>query len=243
MKITECPWELDNLGCRVAEISVKKDEVIDETAMIALETDHDYLVMKVETGNMEHNRMAFKLGYYLAETQLTMLKNKQDWHIEQDKMTSMMLKQLSIEPIQTEDDFDELMSLITEDMFSTDRIYLDPCFGPKYSVRRYKNWIRTEWERGSLLYKHYFRGVYVGFSLSKLNGNELSCLLAGCFEKYQKTGIGFWLPMIPLIYQSVPHEIYTTHISVNNYPVWQMYNRHQYMVTHFDYVYVKHIKH
>ena len=152
MKIIDCPWELANLDCRVAEISVAADEVIDKIQIQELESKYDYLVLKVQAGAMKNNIVAAELGFELADTQMFLLKAKRDWHLDQDLLTSRLMQQLSVERITTEEDFEELMSLITEDMYSTDRIYLDPEFGPKYSERRYKNWTRTEWERGALLY-------------------------------------------------------------------------------------------
>ena len=243
MKIIDCPWELANLDCRVAEISVSANEVIDKAPIQELESNYDYLVLKIQSGKMINNIIAAELGFVLAETQLAICKTKQDWNFENDPLTKRLMEQLSVERITTEQDFEELMSLITDDMYSTDRIYLDPEFGPKYSVRRYKNWTRTEWTRGALLYKHFFRGKYVGYSLCKQHEMEISCLLAGCFEKYQKTGIGLWIPLVPELYPNTTYSIYTTHISTNNVPVWQMYNRQKYIVNGFDYVFVKHIHH
>lgn len=243
MKIIDCPWELANLNCRVAEISVSAEEVINPAAMRDLESKYDYLVLKIQAGKMTNNIIASELGFALAETQMALIKAKRDWHFEADQLTKRLLKQLSVERIETEKDFEELMSSITEDMYSTDRIYLDPEFGPKYSVRRYKNWTRTEWERGALLYKHFFRGRYVGYSLCKKQGDELVCLLAGCFEQYQKTGIGLWIPLVPELLPNMEYTKYTTHVSTNNIPVWQMYNHQKYVVGGFDYVFVKHIHH
>lgn len=243
MKIIDCPWELANLNCCVAEISVSAEEVIDPAAIRDLESKYDYLVLKIQAGKMTNNIIASELGFALAETQMALIKAKRDWDFEADQLTKRLLKQLSVERIETEKDFEELMSSITEDMYSTDRIYLDPEFGPKYSVRRYKNWTRTEWERGALLYKHFFRGRYVGYSLCKKQGDELVCLLAGCFEQYQKTGIGLWIPLVPELLPNMEYTKYTTHVSTNNIPVWQMYNHQKYVVGGFDYVFVKHIHH
>ncbi len=243
MKIVDCPWELVNLDCRVAEISVSAGEAINKEKIQELESDYDYLVLKIPSGAMSHNIVAAQMGFTLAETQMEMAKHKKDWNFENDQLTKRLMEQLSVERITTEEDFEELMSLITDDMFSTDRIYLDPEFGPKYSVKRYKNWTRTEWENGSLLYKHLFRGKYVGYSLAKKQREELICLLAGCFEQYQKTGIGLWIPLVPELYPNMEYSRYSTHISANNIPVWRMYNHQKYEVTNFDYVFVKHIHH
>ncbi|MCQ2351339.1 MAG: hypothetical protein MJ003_05125 [Paludibacteraceae bacterium] len=243
MKITECPWELANLDCRVAEISVDINESIDETVIVALEQNHDYLVLKVESGDMRKTILAEKMGYLLAETQLSIQKAKKDWNVDNNKLTQMIISQTKVEPITTENSLTELLEKITDKMFSTDRIYLDPEFGPVYSARRYKNWVCTEFEKGALLNKILFRGKYVGFSLCKKNGENLNCLLAGNFEQYQKTGIGYWIPLTPLFYEVVDYNLYTTRISTNNFPVWQMYNWHNYIVSKFEYVFIKHIRH
>jgi len=243
MKIIDCPWELANLDCRVAEISVNADEEIDKNAIHELESKYDYLVLKVQSGKMLHNIIAADMGFVLAETQMEMVKNKRDWHLEDDALTKRLMEQLTVEPITTEEGLDELLSLITDDMFNTDRIYLDPEFGPKYSARRYKNWTRTEWERGTMLYKYLFRGKYVGFSLAKKHEDDLVCLLAGCFRQYQNTGIGLWIPLVPELYPNMEYKRYTTRISTNNIPVWRMYNHQKYEVAGFDYVFIKHIHH
>lgn len=243
MKIVYCPWELENLGCRVVEVSVLATETIDSTVLQCVESKNDYIVVKIESGNMKLTALMTQLGYTLAETQMSLRKPYAEWNVQADKLTSVLLSQMKVEQIESNEDLQELLLLMTDNMFSTDRIYLDPLFGPKYSAQRYRNWTVSEFEKGALLYKHYFRNQYVGFSLCKNEGENLHCLLAGNFEEYQRSGIGFWIPLIPLLYKDKHYKNYTTSISTNNYPVWQMYNRHHYTITKFDYVYIKHVKH
>ena len=90
MKIIDCPWELANLDCRVAEISVAADEVIDKIQIQELESKYDYLVLKVQAGAMKNNIVAAELGFELAETQMFLLKAKRDWHLDQDLLTSRL---------------------------------------------------------------------------------------------------------------------------------------------------------
>ena len=68
MKIIDCPWELANLDCRVAEISVAADEVIDKAQIKELESKYDYLVLKISSGAMVQNIAAAEMGFVLAET-------------------------------------------------------------------------------------------------------------------------------------------------------------------------------
>lgn len=243
MKIVDCIWELANLDCRVAEISVDTDEKIDETALNEVERNYDYVVVKVESGSMQSQLCLCKRDYVLAETQLSMRKAKRDWNLTQDPFASRMMTSLSSELIEDEASLEELLSKITSGMFSTDRIYLDPQFGPEYGLRRYKNWIRTEWKKGSLLHKHMYDGRYVGFSLCKLVDKELKCFLVGIFEEYQKKRLGFVVPLVPEIIGTIPYKWYTAKISSNNMPVYRMYQWQSYEIAKFEYVFVKHINH
>lgn len=87
MKIIDCPWELANLDCRVAEISVKAEETIDRALIQALETEYDYLVLKIQAGQMLNNVIASEMGFVLAETQMALIKAKRDWNFESDVLT------------------------------------------------------------------------------------------------------------------------------------------------------------
>lgn len=243
MKIIDCPWELANLDCRVAEISVDADEKIDETVLMEVEQNCDYVVVKVESGLMHNQLILCNHGYALAETQLSMRKAKKDWNWVQDPFASRMMPLLSSERIVDEMALDELLTKITPGMFSTDRIYLDPAFGPEYGLRRYRNWIRTEWEKGGILHKHLYDGNYVGFSLCKLDGKEFKCFLVGVFEEYQKKKLGFVVPLVPEIISTFDYKWYTVKISTNNIPVYKMYQWQNYEINKFEYVFIKHIEH
>lgn len=243
MYIVDCPWELANLDCRVAEVHSLYNEELDEAKLRELENNYDYIVVKVEAGSMRQSILLSRLGYHLAETQLAIQKAKKDWTWEQDAFAKKMMPLLSAERIESESELEDLFSKISSNMFTTDRIYLDPQFGPDYSVRRYKNWMRTEWAKGSLLYKHFFRGKYVGFSLCKSAGDDLKCLLAGVFEEYQNIGLGFWVPLIPEIIGTIPYKLYSTQISSNNIAVYRLYTWQTFQISRFEYVFVKHIAH
>ena len=128
MKITDCPWEIDNLGCRVAEVSVLATDMVDVNEIQKIESDYDYIVIKIESGNMHHTTLMTQLGYTLAETQMSLKKPYSEWHIQDDKLTSALLSQMKVEQIKSDEDLQELLSLMTDHMFSTDRIYLDPLF-------------------------------------------------------------------------------------------------------------------
>ena len=128
-------------------------------------------------------------------------------------------------------------------MFSTDRIYLDFAFGPMYSLRRYRNWIISEYKRGTVVMLHYFRDSLVGFSMCRPVGEVLHGLLSGVFEKYQNAGIGMFLPLIPHYYRDYGVTTYTGKFSSNNFPVIRMHEQLRYNYIDMEYVFVKHIKH
>jgi len=239
MKITNCTWELNNLGCKVAEVDCTSDAAIDPLALEAVEKEFDYVVVKVPMLKPQINFSLSKMQYTCIEAQLSIKAkicdlNEQRWLLEN-------LGQVQTELINNEAELSDLLSLMTESMFTTDRIYLDPNFGPTYSLNRYRNWISSEFSRGTKLYKIIHDGVWVGFFLPKEKDGVMDGLLGGLFAQYQGEGLGIVLPLLPILIDGDIKK-YETKISSNNFPVIQVYNQCGYRFGNVEYVFVKHTK-
>ena len=239
MKITECPWEIANLGCRVAEIQCNTLMELDEDILHQVESNHDYIVVKVPMQQFGLNDRLGQLGYTMAETQISLKNTLHKLRTHQQFLD--LLGDVVVEKIQTEDEKDLIIAQMTENMFSTDRIYLDPQFGPSKMLLRYRNWTNSEFINGSDLSKIIVNGEIVGFMLTKKGGKVMHGLLGGLFEKYQDQGIGIVIPMyVTLIQEDISR--YETKISSNNIPVIQLYDQCGYRISNLEYVFVKHIK-
>lgn len=247
MKIVDCPWELVNLDCKVAEILLSNEDNVEEidAALKNVESEYDYVVVKMPTAAIPFQQLMCNRQYLFMETQITFRKLFEDLNreIENNKAAKQYLKNSTAKRVETEEELQMLVDSMTPYMFSTDRVFLDSAFGPRYSLRRYRNWIISEYKRGTVVMLHYFRDSLVGFSMCRPVGDVLHGLLSGVFEKYQNAGIGMFLPLIPYYYRDYGVTTYTGKFSSNNFPVIRMHEQLRYNYIDMEYVFVKHVNH
>lgn len=247
MKIVDCPWELANLDCKVAEISLSNEDKAEEVdaALKNVESEYDYVVVKMPTAAIPFQQLMCDRQYLFMETQITFRKLFEDLNkeIENNKAAKQYLKNSTAKRVETEEELQMLVDSMTPYMFSTDRVFLDPAFGPKYGMRRYRNWIITEFHRGTIVMMHYFRNTFIGFSMGRVRDGEHLGMLSGVFEKYQNAGMGLFLPLLPYYYQEYGDKVYVGKFSTNNTPVVRIHDAYDYDYTDMEYVFVKHIKH
>jgi len=74
MKTTNCLWELDNLGKRVAEVTLDDGERVDDVSFRQLEDIYDYIVVKAPPCNAPQYKILADLGYSFIESQITVTK-------------------------------------------------------------------------------------------------------------------------------------------------------------------------
>lgn len=241
MNVVDCKWELKNLGCRVAEVSVQDFSDFDDSQIREIEERFDYVVIKAETKDFRLYEKLSCWGYQFVEAQLSVQKNLNKFDVSSDKLVQYHMRHFRIEQINSESQFEENLSFMTPEMYNTDRIYLDPLFGPQYSLRRYQNWSMEEFRKGSPCFKMMYQDKCAGLAVLKLEGETIVGLLAGFFDKYQRMGLGIMIPTLPLFCEAPNCWLYKTNISSNNLPVIQMYIHHDYTFSRVRYVFIKHI--
>ena len=156
-----------------------------------------------------------------------------------------MYSHLNTKRVTSKEELEEVICQITPDMFSTDRIYLDPYFPHDASSKRYINWMRSDFESGNaIIDKTYYDDKNVGFGFTRFDENRVSHgVLGGIYEKYQDIGLGIVNAALPFIMTKKKNyqlEVYRTSISSNNPFVWQFYNYLGYKIDSMTYVFVKH---
>ncbi len=238
MKIVDCIWEQANLGCRVAEVSIGATDPFPTEELLDLESKFDYIVLKFEVGNFLHYQAAADNRYAFIETQLSIKKKMADFKLspKEEKILSLF----SAKEVTSAAELETVIQKIDNKMFVTDRIYLDPVFGPDFSARRYQNWTRTAFEQGAILHRFFYRDSEIGYGISKIEDNVLTGLLGGA---YDSEGMGIVCPLGVLIIKDREFEWFKTKISMNNTPVLKLYNHFNFEITDTEYVFVKHIQH
>lgn len=244
MRVIECPWELDNLGCRVCEISIDREEVIDVGLLKDTLRKYDYVVCKVSYNSFQQYNTLCLLDMTFNESQISIGKTFSSFDLE-NRITANFLKKISLKECVS---IEELKSIVEriKNVYDTDRIAINPCFGKEIANKRYGNWIATEWTRkSSRLFEVQKGNRSVGFCLFKENGQIVDYLLGGLYAEFKNTGIGLCLPLLPYLYKQYLGDdgaklnIVETKISTNNLAVLQCYMHYCYQVENVEYIFTK----
>ena len=245
MKVVNCVWELQNLGERVVEITIEADDVFNREEIVHSVEGYEYSVIKVPMNKVDFNIGLSALGYSIIETQINISKKYKEFPFE-DRLVKQVYPLADMQIIRSSLELESALERMTPNMFSTDRIYLDPHFTRESSCRRYRNWIRTEFEmKTALAVKMIYDGKTVGIGTHRVvdNGTYVG-LVGGIYEEYQNNGLGLMTACLNFIAakkSEIPFRIFKTSISSNNLPVLQFYNYLNYKVDSMSYVFVKHI--
>jgi hypothetical protein len=243
MKLINCTWELKNLGCKVAEIDINYNDIIDKKEISNIEKMYNYIVIKTGISNAKLYKLICEMGYYYIESQLTIsndINNKMD-RFKSDKIYQV----LSYYRVSNDDELNFILNNISIDMFCTDRIYLDYEFKPNLSQQRYKNWLTSEYYSGTKLYNIIIDDQLIGFVLFKETNCEMEVILHGIYKKYQRNGLGRSLALFPLKYKNSTNcyiKQYSTKVSSNNIPIIKVFSKFNYEISNVQYVFVKHLK-
>lgn len=240
MKIIDCFWEKENLNKNVVEIVMEKSDSIDSVCWDEVEKKYDYIVIKVKINDADKYYKLQTLGYTFIESQLSISKKINQFDMN-DKLIKRIIRNSSVEMITDENELNKLLSMMTEGMFNTDRIYIDKNFGPQWSLNRYKNWIKTEFDRNTKLCWMIFDKERVGFRLYKVVEGVYHGLLGGIFEKYQGRGIGLLTSFGGYLCSLENSSIkkIETKISSNNMEVLKLYNYLDFKIDNIHNVFVK----
>lgn len=245
MKLTDCFWERKNLGENVCEVTVEDGESFDSEPFLDLNSRYTYQVIKLPTGNISFNTGLARLGYFHIETQLNWVKKVRDFDFCNELIVRLE-DNLSFKDVISEEDLSLLLNKIDDDMFSTDRIALDPQYGLAIGRIRYCNWIWSEFtNKSSYISFICIEGTPVGFLMLKVNGRKGYGLLGGIFKQYQNMGLGVLTASSFLLYirvRALDVSSYYTTTSSNNPTNFRIYNKLGFDLSSMTYVYIKHVK-
>lgn len=242
MKITDCHWELKNIGKRTIEVSIDRSDLFDKSVIGEAINGCEYAVVKIPMDMIAFNIGLASMGFICIETQLNVSCKYKDFDFEKH---APLYSKVSFREIDTRDGMDSILSNISPGMFSTDRIALDPVFGVDASHKRYTTWLKHEYESGrSKLISVYYEEMHVGFMLLRIEEKKIGLLLNGLYKPYQGKGLGLLTPASPMFYAKwagIDVDQENTSISSNNIPVVKLYNRLHFQVDSQTYVFVKHV--
>jgi hypothetical protein len=196
MKIIHATWEKRNLGCDAWEVILEKKDMTDVSGVI--EALHNpqyagaYVCLKLPVGNLKMVHALEDDGWRFLEVQHSLIDHftPTDVFEQREKLS----ERLSLKEIEkTDAEWERIIEKITSGMFDTDRISLDPAFGPEIACIRYKNWIRDLMKKDeSRLMVGEIAGQDVSFSVELFDGKCWHGVLGGVFAEYKNSGIGMF---------------------------------------------------
>ena len=147
MVIVEAQWDQLNLGVRSHVISI--DRSLSAGNILEIQgLDSEYIIAKVVSVDMYDQLL--ELGFTYAEQITSCVHNLITPTL--DAIQTRLLSKISLKKVE-ESERDVVFQNIDEEMFVTDRIALDPAFGPSIARQRYVNWITDVTGKNGELYE------------------------------------------------------------------------------------------
>lgn len=191
MEIIETPWEQRNLG--VKSSALIKVHKMDNTSKIkeALLNckDIEYLEVHIDEDASSLINMFVVLGFTFIETMV-------DLECDLRKVNLNLFDNI-LEPysyhLANQCEMDELYDTLCKGkIFTTDKIALNPRFGPKVAGRRYALWIKDETLKGKAeTYIYTDKKRPLGFFTNRrISENKDDAMIGGLFDPKKSKGLG-----------------------------------------------------
>lgn len=188
MKVVDAVWEKRNLGVTSVEMEVELNDTLEEIEKVLQNVKGQYLVLKVPSGRTDVTWLVAKYGYVYVEDMMFLEHDLKP--IERTPLQQRLYDAVKMEPMR-EEDFKILFEEIDKGSFSFDRISNDPYFTAEQSIRRFRNWLNDERERGAEFLKGMKNGEMIGFFTIRDTGDGVyTSALGGTFMKWRRGGLG-----------------------------------------------------
>ena len=240
MKIIDAVWEKRNLGCETVEIQYGYDDnILDEACINQL--TQPYQVMRIPSGKAQLLLQAQKMGFAVIEGQIHIQRKLKDFTVP--PTYQRFVKDVSYSVANADEIRDVLQRVEKGDMFTTDRIALDPCFSSKIAGHRYSNWINDLLDRGYVLYIKKCNGKAFGWNINNSSISKQAIgTLGGNFQEQAWAGAGVMGIYLNLkLAQDNGAESFESSISTNNIRNLRLHLSYGFTITGMDYVAVRHL--
>ena len=234
-----CPWEKENLNRNVCKLYFGDKEDFSETKILELEKLYDYIISKVGIKQVPIYKQLSENGFYFLETQLSISYKHSECTM--GRLASYFRPKVKLYPCRDNKEVQAILSKIKENLFSTDRIALDPHYNIQTANLRYCNWItNTINDNGFTLFKIMVGSLEIGFCYFNDVGPTTNYILGGLYKEYQGKGFGVVEPLASIIHmESRNLDKVFTNVSSNNLKVLQCYLECGFTIEEVNYVFAK----
>lgn len=240
MNVKKAIWERHNLGVNCTEYLIDSLDSISDISKEIKDDKTQYQVAKVESGNVDIIRFLEQQGFVFAETNIQL-----EARIESKPMVPAMfnrlMKDVSIGRASAFDTQVILEKIESGRIFTTDKVALDPHFGPKKAGRRYSLWSQSLLAKGGYFVVAKRNSEIISFSLGIEKEGYYDAFLGGLLdEKFRSFGfLPIYCNMLSA-YES-GFKLIRTGVSSNNLPILKLHITYGFSITHLYYVFTKHL--
>lgn len=244
MRIKETPWEKENLGVESSAVfyieecdtgAILEEKVVDNSEYI-------YQEAVVPTTRIDLLNLLLRNGFRFAEVAMQ----------QSVKLPSSLPKAFERHArnfsfrLANEDEINQVYhSIVNGYVFQTDKISLNPRFGPKVAARRYINWVRKEIsEKKAFLYMIQCKNENIGFTILKIDEKRVcNGLLTGLLNLESYSGFGIYLGYCTILAAgSMGAKCLKAHVSSNNIPVIKVNQLLGYQIEDMNYILTRYIE-
>lgn len=241
MRIIDAVWEKRNLDVECTEFEIGAGEKGCDLVDQIQQTTTEYQVAKVEVGNVDVQLMLQDNGFKFYETNYQ-LERKLKPGETLPAIYKRFKKDLSYR-VATEEEINNILEIVESgEMFTTDKVALDPHFSAKHSGHRYVVRARDMLKDGAPTVLGLFKGNVVSFTIYEIKDGYCLAYIGGMFKEYRDKGLGF----IPL-YVTAEHildnggKILRTGVSSNNPSILRLQLLFGAKITEMKNVFIKHM--
>lgn len=242
MKVIDAVWEKRNLGVTCYELHLeKRDGLLQVEEEYSKIQEQQYMVARVPSSRYDLTGFFQKKGYAFIESAITLEHDLKEITVPNRLMR--VCGRCGWEKMNRED-MDRLSGEVYKNIFSTDRIYIDPAFTMRQAAQRYDFWIKDLIGDGNIPYKVVYEKEAVGFFLNRrLDGNIYDGILAAAYKDFEGSGMGYCIQ-----YAGIKSAMdagackYIGHVSGNNLPVLKILLSIGFRMKAMEYIFIKHGK-
>lgn len=244
MKTTHAIWELDNIGVDAYEIALDAsdtpEQLVAEEKRIAAE-GAQYIVLKTPVNCPQLLFGLPRLGYAFVEMVFHVMIRRDEYAMP--ATIARFDRGLDVVERTEEAERKRVYALIRQGVFVSDRVSIDPAFGPVKGGNRYANWLKTMLSKGGYLYEVMKGDKAIGFFvIMRKDETTVDPVLMGMYDEQNDRGMGALLHKKTLD-TCFTHDCkrLTSTIVSNNAKVLHVYVNAGATITDTLYTYVKHI--
>lgn len=197
MRVIDAFWEERNLGVTCYELELELSDCLESVeATLSGLTERQYMVAKIPSSRYDLVQLFQGKGYFFIETAIELEFNFKKLgydSLDVPKGLQKICDRCSWGPMDARD-LEQLHMEVHKNIFTTDRVFVDPAFTKKQAAQRYDFWIQDLVQQGSIPFRVALDGETFGFFVDKeIAPAVYHSVLGGVYTEHKGPGLGYVL--------------------------------------------------